>query len=320
MQLVALACLAWSTALASPAPTRAQDREDDGESAPGDPAGYAALIDEALSEHRSGNFEEARTLFARAHAIFPNARTLRGMGMMEFELRDYAESVAHLEQALVSPTRALAGELRESTTVLLARAQGFVGTLALEIEPPDARVLLDGLVVTVEPERPLVLNFGEHTLELSATGYQRQTRKLALRGGEAQTMRVELVAEGSGASASSFSTDDGAADEGPGALPWVLVGAGGALMIGGGVLIAIAQSDIDSVEGAAKGASWSSESQDAYDAAPVESGVGIALLGVGAVSATIGLVWALGGGEDDARAGDVRVTLGARRVAISGSF
>jgi len=318
LQIVALA---WLVALGSAAGAHAQADAAADEPERADPAGYAALIDEALIEHQAGHFEEARTLFARAHAIFPNARTLRGMGMMEFELRDYAASAAHLEQALASHTRALTGELRESTAVLLARAEGFVGKLALAVEPPDARVLLDGVVVEVVPDRPLMLNFGDHTLELSAPGYERETRKVALRGGDAQSMRVELTPEGTGegSGAASPVADGGPGDEGPGALPWVLVGAGGALMIGGGVLLAIAQSDIDEVENPAPDATWS-EVQDAYDAAPVESGVGFALLGVGAVSATIGLVWALGGGEDDARAGRVRVTLGARRVAIGGSF
>jgi hypothetical protein len=50
--------------------------------------------------------------------------------------------------------------------------------------------------------------------------------------------------------------------------------------------------------------------------------VGFALLGAGAVCATIGLVWTLGAGrdEDDARASALRVTVSGRRVAIGGSF
>jgi hypothetical protein len=291
-----------------------------------DPAGYAAVIDEALAEHRGGNFEEARALFAKAHALFPNARTLRGMGMMEFELRDYAASATHLEQALASSVRPLRGELRDSTAVLLARAQGFVGKLSLEVQPASASVLLDGLVVALHPDRPLLLNFGEHVLEVRAPGYLRETRKVTMRSGEEQRLLVELTAAEHGAEPAPEGpglTNGGRSasqDGGPGALPWVLVGGGGALMIGGGVLLAMSQADIDEVEGASKPATWSSESQDAYDAAPVKSGVGFALLGVGAVSATIGLVWALGGDESDARADRVRVTWSGQRVAIGGRF
>ena len=289
-----------------------------------DPAGYSALIDEALSEHAAGNFEEARTLFAKAHAIFPNARTLRGMGMMEFELRDYAASSSHLEQALASQIRALNGELRDSTTKLLARAQTFVGRIALTVEPAGARVLLDGAELSLEDGHPLVLNLGEHTLDVRAEGFTRETRTITVRGGEAQALRVALASL-DGGSDSVGVADEGAAGErastGPGALPWVLVGGGGALIVGGVVLLALARSDIDQVENPGDDARWEPDSADAYDAAPVKSGVGIALLGVGAAGAAVGLVWALGGSDErSARATSLRVAVAPQRIAVRGSF
>ncbi|HEX6239538.1 MAG TPA: hypothetical protein VFZ61_01540, partial [Polyangiales bacterium] len=50
------------------------------------PPGYADAIEQALSELEAANYPEAREEFQRAHAIYPNARTLRGLGMVEFEL------------------------------------------------------------------------------------------------------------------------------------------------------------------------------------------------------------------------------------------
>lgn len=313
--LAALGCLASFAAGA-----HAQD--DAGPRERTDPAGYSSLIDEALAEHQAGNFEEARTLFAKAHAIFPNARTLRGLGMMEFELRDYAASCGHLEQALASQIRVLSGELRESTTVLLARAQAFVGKVTLTVVPADARVLLDGAEVSLVEGQPLVLNFGDHTLDVRAEGYAREARKVTVRGGEAQSLHVELNALGAGVADGEPGAGVAAtASGGPGALPWVLVGVGAALMVGGGVLVALAQGDIDQVEDPGADARWADESADAYDAAPVKSGVGFALLGVGAVGVTAGLVWALGGGGDErARGGSVQVALTPRRIAVRGSF
>ena len=319
----ALALSCWLALAAGSAPGSARAQEDTRERT--DPAGYSALIDEALAEHAAGNFEEARTLFAKAHAIFPNARTLRGLGMMEFELRDYAASVGHLEQALASQTRALTGELRESTTALLGRAQGFVGKLTLTVEPAEARVLLDGEEVSAsqpgaQAGQPLLLNFGEHTLDVRAEGFAREARKVTLRGGESQQVRIVLSPVGLEGGAAGASEHE-AASSGPGALPWVLLGAGGALMSGGGVLLALAQSDIDQVEDPGDGARWS-ESADAYDAAPVKSGIGIALLGVGAAGAAAGLVWALGGSGEQASARGARlhVALTPQRVRVGGSF
>src|SRR5688572_7254192 len=53
---------------------------------------YKRAVEEALKEYGLGHFEEARSLFRRAHGIYPNARTLRGLGMVEFELRHYVRA------------------------------------------------------------------------------------------------------------------------------------------------------------------------------------------------------------------------------------
>src|SRR6185436_18586535 len=96
---------------------------------------------------------------------------------------------------------------------------------------------------------------------------------------------------------------------GPGAMPWVLVGVGGAMMAGGGVLLLLALNDIHDVEHP-DGMDWS-EVSDANAAAPIKSGIGFALLGVGAAGVAAGLIWALGSPNDEhARAGRTQLALG----------
>ena len=60
-----------------------------------DPA-YRRLIKEGLAEYEARHFDEARSLFQRAHDLNPNARTHRGIGMASFELRDYVSAVHNL--------------------------------------------------------------------------------------------------------------------------------------------------------------------------------------------------------------------------------
>ncbi|MEY4512912.1 MAG: hypothetical protein RLZZ450_5034 [Pseudomonadota bacterium] len=50
--------------------------------------GYRETIAEALIEYEAHNYLEARTLFERAHKLYPNARTLRGLAVVAFELRN----------------------------------------------------------------------------------------------------------------------------------------------------------------------------------------------------------------------------------------
>jgi hypothetical protein len=312
------ACLAFAR------PVAAQGAPD-----PAEPAGYGELISQALEERNAGRFEEAQVLFARAHALFPNARTLRALGMVEFELRHYRASAQYLEQALAAQVRPLDATLRTSVLELVARAQVYLGKLALNVEPRDASVELDGAAVALDTAQPLQVDFGEHTLEVSAPGYVPEERTVNVRAGETKTLRIRLnatpsaaVADASPAIAPSGSdaSPTPASHRGPGALPWVLVGAGGAMLAGGGVLLVLAQNDIHDVEHPRANTRWSDVS-DAYDTSPLKSGIGFALLGVGAMGVTAGLIWALGGDDrEHARAGHVQLAVGPRHAVLRGAF
>jgi tetratricopeptide (TPR) repeat protein len=105
-----------------------------------EPVGYKAAIDSAIEEFASNNLAEAREHFGRAHALFPNARTLRGLGMVEFELRNYPEAIGWLRKALAFDVKRLEGKLRGETEDLLERANGYVGEVRLRVSPSDASV------------------------------------------------------------------------------------------------------------------------------------------------------------------------------------
>jgi hypothetical protein len=159
---------------------------------PQEPPGYRDAVDNAIAEYEAGRFAESRALFERAHSLFPNARALRGMGMAEFELRNYPASIYFLEQALASPVRPLQNELRTETEKLLARARGFVGRVKLAIEPSDATVVLNNTRLQLGSDRTLTLSVGDYTLQVSAPGYVTDQRPLRIAGGEEQTVTVQL--------------------------------------------------------------------------------------------------------------------------------
>lgn len=159
-----------------------------------EPAAYRETIDEALREFDAQHFEEARSLFLRAHSLYPNARTHRALGLVEYELRNYVDSVTHLEIALSSETRRLNDAQRAETERVLGRAYVFVGRLQLQISPLSAEVSLDGKRVDKGPDAPLLLGIGEHHLELRADGFESQARSLSIKGGERETLNVSLVA------------------------------------------------------------------------------------------------------------------------------
>jgi tetratricopeptide (TPR) repeat protein len=80
------------------------------------------------------------------------------------------------------------------------------------------------------------------------------------------------------------------ASSGPGPAPWALIGVGGAVLVAGAVLTGVGLSDVSTVENAADGSHYAAL-RDAYDQAPIFTGVGFAALGLGAALAVAGVVW-----------------------------
>jgi hypothetical protein len=168
------------------------------------PNGYAQAVDAAVREFQEGDFEDARAFFAEAHALFPNARTLRGLGHSEFELRLYVQAIAHLEASLSSTVRPLSAEQRTEVESLLARARNLVATVRIKVNAEGATVMVDGLQVALGPDRTLQLDLGDHVLEVSASGHLSTRRQLRVSGGDQQEIEITLSKPAPAAAAPVF--------------------------------------------------------------------------------------------------------------------
>jgi tetratricopeptide (TPR) repeat protein len=157
-----------------------------------EPEGYREAVDEAVREFGARNFEEARSLFARADGLSRNARTQRGLGLTEFELRNYIECIQYFEAALESNVKPLDDALRKETEQLLARARTFVGRFVIEAKPAASQLVVDGLSAPMPTDRTLTLKVGDHYLELYAANYAPEKRLLNVKGGETETLHIDF--------------------------------------------------------------------------------------------------------------------------------
>lgn len=155
-----------------------------------EPLDYRETVQLATEEFNLHNYAEARALFAKAHALAPSARTWRGLGLAEFELRNYPKAVEHLERALVDEVKPLAGEMRASTLAVLRRAHDYVGRVVFEVAPAATNITLNGQPLE-RTGGELVLSVGDHVLEFDAIGYVTQRRTLRVVHGS-QTLSVVL--------------------------------------------------------------------------------------------------------------------------------
>lgn len=253
------------------------------------PAEYESLVDAAVAEYSAQHYTEARALFRRAHESFPNARTLRGIGISSYELADYPEAVRTLAAALETTRRALSDEQRVQVTALLERARLLVGTYHVPPSEPTARLFLDDARVDPGNGWPtsagaVMLGVGEHVFSLRHPDGREDELRLVVRGREDETLELRLppvVAT----LPPPIATPD--AEE---PAPWIVAGIGAGVTIAGVVLFAVGWTDYQSVDGATFGTSWQTL-EGSYDRAPVLTGLGIAAMGVGAVTGLVGVIW-----------------------------
>jgi hypothetical protein len=206
---------------------------------------YTQLISRALAEYEGGRWQESYALFERAHAERPSARTLRGMGLASFEMRDYVGCLRALEAALVHPERKLDAEQRTQAEDLIKQAKEFVARREITIEPEHAQVLIDGDTAELRAGT-LLLNPGDHELTASAEGYTPLRMTVNARSGSSGKLALVLE-RAEGAVASTPEVKDAAepttpveppsrADtEGGSVLPIVVIAVGGALIVGAAI-------------------------------------------------------------------------------------
>jgi hypothetical protein len=214
-----------------------------------DEARYQELIGQALDEYERGNWDEAEGLFAQAHRIRPNARTLRGIGIAAFEARRYVRAVAHLRAALGSSVNPLTREQRTEVERALERAQTYVATIEITTDPAAAEVrvndepLAGGGAVRLARVDPGLIQ-----LRASAPSHSTSVRELRVAAGERQRLLVQLVplrATPTRAAPAGTAKDRGDAPisarsapppDGPrfGAWKWLALGVGGLALLGGG--------------------------------------------------------------------------------------
>jgi hypothetical protein len=187
-------CVAFVTlvpAASAEAQRRTRETKQEDKAGSQNPA-YRALIEEAVREFDLGNWNEALALFQKAHAVEPNARTLRGIGFCLFENRRYVDAMRHLEQALVDTRSPLSPSQRSSTQQVLERASAFVTHVSIHLSPSDAHLLVDGKETPLSPSGALLLDPGEHELSASAAGYTAHALQVTLQSGQNDPIRLDL--------------------------------------------------------------------------------------------------------------------------------
>jgi hypothetical protein len=262
-----------------------QTARADAASPPSD-AAYQENIARGLQEFDLEHWQEARSFFGEAHALQPSARTLRGLALTSYELRDYVAAVRFGNEAQASEVRPLTEDMRSELQRILRQARHFVGCLRVRTLPATASAWIDGKPAVSESDGCVLLNPGPHEVVARAPGFDAAKQSVLAAGGD--ELEVELSLRTSQPAATP-----GAATEAPtrsAAGPLIVLGSAAAVAAAGIVMVSLAASDLARVENAPDGATWS-EYADANARAPKLSAAGFALIGLGTLGLAGGLAW-----------------------------
>jgi tetratricopeptide (TPR) repeat protein len=280
---------------------------------------YEDTIRHAVEEYSLGHWTEARFFFARAHALNPNARTLRGLGLTCYESRNYVEAIGYFKQALTSNEQPLTDKMRADLTQLLQQSEQFVTRVIVTLDPSTADLEVDHVPRELAADGVLLLDPGEHQLSASAEGHHPVQQTLNAAGGELRMdLRLPSKAAGAPALVKSPMHDPAPSSGSSDLAPYIVMGAGGAALIAGAVLVGIAASDKSAVENAPEGKTWP-DLEPRYNRGRTFFPVGFALMGVGLAGVAAGLTWKLWPSSRE-RASSARLRVSPLGLELSGGF
>ena len=307
------------------------------------------LGQEGVSLYLNGEYATASEKLERAYAVVKvptlglwSARALEKLGKLVEALQRYREvTLFELKPADPAVFHSSQTDARAAYDALLAR----IPQLTVELEGAsagevtltiDGRAVPSALIGAAVPVNP-----GTHKLEArradevasgSLTLREGDQRRLTLafhavapispEAGAATAVEPVPVPAPAERVATDAASDAPTAtevsdDAGGSAGPWILIAAGGAAAVGGGVLLGLALSAKSKVRHIDDGADWN-DFDDDYNYVPVYSTAGIALLGAGAAALVAGIVWEVSLGDDEQTGLSLRA--GPTSLAIAGKL
>lgn len=142
------------------------------------------------------------------------------------------------EPLLIATAHELAAKMIEQAT-----ARNTKATLSIKTTPAGATITLDGQMIAGATDRTVMVSPGDHTVLLQRSGFQPETRTVVATEGKVTDIEVNLVSTEPVNGNGDQHQDDHETSKPSRALPIALMTVGGLAIIGGGVALALDQSD-----------------------------------------------------------------------------
>jgi PEGA domain-containing protein len=193
MSVVSSGLLALASVTLSSAPAHAAEPSSTAAPSAEAVAEAGQRYDRGLKLYSEGEYRLAVIEFERTYELVPDYRVLFNIGQVRIQLGDYARARLALERYLREGEGQVAAARLESVKNDLDMLEGRTATLKIQSSLVGAEVLVDGEAVGVTPlADPVLMNAGDHSIEVRKQGYRSRVLRRTLAGKDAGEMSVEL--------------------------------------------------------------------------------------------------------------------------------
>jgi tetratricopeptide (TPR) repeat protein len=189
-----------------------------------------------LSIYAEGEYLLALVEFERAYQLAPNYRVLYNIGQVRIQLGRYAKALESLQEYLKQGGDEINPDRREAVQNDLKMLGERTAKLRITINEPGADISLDGVSIGVAPlAEPIVVDAGEHKVEVRKGGFYDKSSAVTLAGREEAEVKLDIV-QMPPSSVVERHTDRYVEPKADRSLMWIGWAATGTLAVGAGVV------------------------------------------------------------------------------------
>lgn len=145
----------------------------------------ARRFEHAIKLYEDADYTLALAEFERVYELVPDYRVLYNIGQVSIQLGRYARAFRTLKEYVARGGAELAPDRAAAVQADLTQLAGKIARLSIQVEQAGAQISVDGIAVGRAPlAEPLVVDVGEHRVQVELAGYLAQSQSFTLAGGD----------------------------------------------------------------------------------------------------------------------------------------
>ncbi len=154
----------------------------------------AERYERGLSLYSGGEYVLALVEFERAYQLAPNYRVLYNVGQVRIQLGRYSKAREALEQYLKQGGDEITAERKRAVAVDLQMLAERTALLNIVSNEAGAEISLDTIMIGTTPlAAPIVVDAGEHTVEVRKIGFYSKSSQVTLAGRDELQVKLEIT-------------------------------------------------------------------------------------------------------------------------------